>query len=152
MQTSFLSIEETGFQLAGAITPFGHLGPKHYGIVIGKSVVDGLVYIAENTPEGYHLIPANEFVERYRANGKLVLIPNSGPYSAIEIANRALQRIYNSQQEKYCLFSNNCESFSSEVVTGRRESQQVWEGIVGCAFAYICFLALKTRSAANSSS
>lgn len=41
-------IDVTGCRIVGAITrELSHAGPKHHGIVLGKSYLDNEVYIAE---------------------------------------------------------------------------------------------------------
>lgn len=147
MNTSYIQIRETGCQLIAPITIFGNLGPKHHGIVIGKGNLDNHIYIAENTPDGYALICSEDFIDRYKKYGEFRLQPNNGPYTSVEVANRALRKVFGQHTDQYCLFTNNCESFASEMVCGKRTSQQVRDGVLGCILIAGAYLALARRAA-----
>lgn len=122
----------TGSRLIGAITELGHLGPKHHAIVLGQSLIDGKVYIAEKMINGEQITTFDDFNERYQKNGEIKILPNDGNFSDIEVAQRALNEITKKTGRKYDLIANNCESFSNRAMHGHSTSSQVINTVIGC--------------------
>lgn len=86
-------IDVTGSRIVGAISELGYFGPKHHGIVLGKSQNDGYVYIAENMHTGYQVATYDDFCSRYGANGDITIEANNGSFSDVEVAQRAIREI-----------------------------------------------------------
>lgn len=142
---NFQQISETGSRLIGAITKLGHVGPKHHGIVIGKSMENGEVYIAENCHDGYKLATFEEFKERYAPNGDIQISPNDGEFADSEVAQRALNEIARGGEGKYDLALNNCESFSNRATYGHSTSNQVVNTIFGVAAVIATIWVIKQK-------
>lgn len=144
---SYLEIETTGSRLVGAITPLGHIGPKHHGIVIGRNIYDNKIYVAESCHTGYRLVPQDDFIRRYTENGPITATPNDGRFSNTEVAMRALNEITNGGIETYNLFTNNCESFANRAIHNHSSSQQVANTIIAISAIGIAAL-IASKSAA----
>lgn len=122
----------TGCRLVGAITKeLGHAGPKHHAIVLGKSIVDGLVYIAESMHTGYQISTYDDFNKRYSPNGEVIVEPNDGELENLAVANRAISEINSGGNGKYNLITNNCECFVNRAMHGASKSQQVINTALG---------------------
>ena len=133
----FYQDELTGSSIVGAITPLGHNGPKHYGVIIGKCNQDGNVYVAESTTERYQLTTKDEFINRYKNNGEIRVFPNNGPFKDVEVAQCALDEVTQGGDGKYDLITNNCESFANRVTHKKTTSKQVVNTILGCMVAFL---------------
>lgn len=143
---NFEQIDVTGSRLVGAITELGHVGPKHHGIVIGRNIFDGNVYVAENCHTGYQLATVDDFSDRYSPNADLIIFPNDGKFTNSDVAGRALREIKDGGEGKYNLGTNNCESFSNRAMYNSTFSSQVVNTFVGLVILTgICLYARKTR-------
>ena len=129
----FEEVDVSGSRLVGAITDLGHIGPKHHGIIIGRHITDGNVYVAENCDTGYQVATVNDFCSRYSRNSDVRISPNNGEYSNAEVASRALQEINSLIKEKYHLIVNNCEAFANRAMYDRSNSKQVINTTIGIA-------------------
>jgi len=118
-------IDITGSRLIGAITDLGHVGPKHHGIVIGEHALTKKIYVAENNHTGYQLATIDDFIERYSPKANIVMTPNNGEFSDLEVAQRALKEVIEGGKAKYNLVVNNCESFSNRAMYDKDFSQQI---------------------------
>ncbi len=121
----FSGNQDSGSRLVGAITKFGELGPKHHGLIIGEGAYDGNTYVAESMGHGYQYVTIDEFVSRYKLNGKIKRYQNDCGLSGFEVAKRAVDEINNGGNGKYNLVSNNCESFVNRALHGHSVSWQV---------------------------
>ncbi len=121
----FQQIDITGCRLIGALSKLGHIGPKHHGVIIGRSMEDRQIYIAENCDTGYGLTTYEEFFERYSTNGEIRIKPNNGKFSDEDVARRALNELVLGGQGNYDLIFNNCESFSNRAINNHSVSSQV---------------------------
>lgn len=121
----FEQINITGCRLIAALTKLSHIGPKHHGIVIGRSVDDGKVYVAENLNTGYQLATYGNFIQRFFENGDIRIIPNNGRFSDKDVAQRALDELADGGHGIYNLLVNNCESFSNRATHDHSISSQV---------------------------
>ncbi|MBC8551805.1 MAG: hypothetical protein H8D23_19325 [Candidatus Brocadiales bacterium] len=130
---NFEQVDITGSRLIGAITELGHNGPKHHGIVIGQYPLDGNIYVAENCHLGYQLATVEDFISRYSPKADVEIHPNNGQYSDVEVAERALQELHKRDIDKYCLLTNNCESFSNRAMYNKSASNQVINTVIGMA-------------------
>ena len=132
----------TGCRLVGTITALGDIGPKHHGIILGQSDVDGKNYVAESMCHGYRLAELDDFIKRYRDNSPIKVCPNDGKLSNIEVASRALDEINRGGNGKYNLIFNNCESFVNRAMYGTSLSSQVLNvcGLLIIFIGGICFI------------
>ena len=122
---SFQQVETTGSRLVGAISKLGHIGPKHHGIVIGEDETSREVYVAENNHTGYQLVTIECFIEKYTPKGDVLILPNDGEFSDVEVAQRALNEILQGGKGIYNIVVNNCESFSNRAMYDKDFSKQV---------------------------
>ena len=119
-------IDVTGSRLIGALNlSLGHTGPKHHAVILGKSISNGNIYIAESMGNGYHISTYSNFRTRYAQNGKIKVIPNDGKYDNITVANRAIAEIKKGGKGVYNLITNNCESFANRAIKNHSISNQV---------------------------
>ncbi len=126
----FIQIDVTGCRVTGVMTVAGNLGPKHHGVLLGRSPLDGLVYIAELVNAGYQICTFDEFKFRYQQNGSISIEPLEDPESGIDNANRALGEIAEGKKSKYnLLLNNNCESFVYRSMNRGSSSVQVTTAI-----------------------
>ena len=122
----------TGCRIVGAITKeLGHSGPKHHGIILGKSWIDGEIYIAELMTHGYQVCTFSNFRNRYSENGNIIVEPNDGNIENMQVAQRAIQELKNNSKESYDLITNNCECFVNRVIHGKSHSTQVVNTALG---------------------
>lgn len=122
----FDQTEFTGCAVVGAITPLGHDGPKHYGIVLGKSEVDGKIYIAEKNVNGNQLVSWDDFTNKYKDKGDIKIeIDSDKNHKPLAVAQRALDDVIKHPNDSYCLLTNNCEHFANQVRYGKKVSVQV---------------------------
>jgi hypothetical protein len=126
-------IDVTGSKVIGAISELGHVGPKHHAIVLGENKVDGKVYLAENMHTGYQVSTYDDFFLRYGSNGRINIEPNSGAFSDFEVAQRALNEIFEGGKGVYNLVANNCESFANRAMHNKSTSKQVVNTFLGIA-------------------
>ncbi|MGB0942408.1 MAG: lecithin retinol acyltransferase family protein [Marinomonas sp.] len=123
----------TGCKLVGAMVGLiSHLGPKHHAIVIGKSLQDGLVYVAEHMNTGYQLETLESFKSRYGSKGRIKIIENDGQFDNVTVARRALEEIKRGGRGVYNLVTNNCECFANRAMYGKSSSQQVINTTAAC--------------------
>lgn len=143
----FEQIEITGCRVVGALTPLGRIGPKHFGIVLGINTADRQIYFAESTREaGYRLTTYDAFVKAHERFGKIRIRSNHGPYSAVEVAQRALDELMQGGDGRYNLVTNNCESFTNRAMNNHSRSAQVLRTMVGlAAFVGVFILQRYTR-------
>ena len=142
------AIEQTGFRAIGSLAKLGVMGPKHYAVVIGKSLLDGRIYVAEQRVSGYQLSTIEEFESRYVSNGTLYLEKNYGPRANIEVARRALNEIKRGGDGPYNLLVNNCESFCNRATYGSSGSAQVIRTLLAIiAFVLVTWHTLRTQGA-----
>ena len=128
----FEQIDTTGCRIVGALTRLGRLGPKHHGIVLGRSTADGQTYVAESTREaGYRLTTYDRFVAAYSRYGAVSVQANRGKFSDIAVAQRALDELMVGGDGAYNLISNNCESFSNRAMNDHSISSQVLHTAAG---------------------
>lgn len=127
----FYQNEFTGCAVIGALTPLGHDGPKHYGIVLGKSESNGKTYIAEKNINGKQLVCWDDFTNQYKVNGDIKIdINRDKNLTPAQVAQRALDAVVRNPNESYDLLTNNCEHFANEMRFGRKDSHQV-ETVLG---------------------
>jgi hypothetical protein len=119
----FMATQHTGSRLIGAITWLGLIGPKHHGLIIGE--LNSLLYVAESVTSGYQCVPIDDFIARYRLNGKIRHRPNNGRLTNIEVAQNAINEINKGGNSKYNLVTNNCESFVNRAMHEKSFSLQV---------------------------
>ncbi|WP_288132588.1 hypothetical protein [Microbulbifer sp.] len=125
-------IDVTGCRIIGAIDRnLGHSGPKHHGVILGKSIIDGLVYIAESMHFGYQVCTYPEFYDRYARNGEIVVEPNDGSRENLAVAQHALNELAAGGRGKYNLLTNNCECFVNRAIHGESFSSQVINTALG---------------------
>lgn len=130
---SFEVLDITGSRLKGTFVNFFGIPLKHHGIIIGKSSIDGNIYVAENRKEsGLALDTIENFKKRYIKHGHLTLEENNGNKTNKEVAQNALTEVSKSTGNKYNFFFNNCESFSNKAMYGHGVSGQVVLGLVAC--------------------
>lgn len=124
-------IDVTGCRLIGAITKdLGMDGPKHHAVILGRSVFDGEVYIAELMDTGHQISTYRDFHKRYAANGPLMLQPNDGAHENVAVAQRAVAEL-RQKGKAYDLVLNNCESFVNRAMHGHSTSSQVINTALG---------------------
>ena len=126
-------IDVTGCRLVGALSKeLGHDGPKHHALVLGRSLLDGKVYVAELMDTGYQVRTYDEFHKRYSANAEIRIQPNDGPSENLHVAQRALAELKRGGQS-YDLITNNCESFVNRAMHETSTSSQVINTALGVA-------------------
>lgn len=124
-------IDVTGCRLVGAITKdLGMDGPKHHAVVLGRSVFDGEIYIAELMDTGYQISTCRDFHKRYAVNGPIIVQPNEGAHESVVVAQRAIAELKQAGQA-YDLVLNNCESFVNRAMHGHSTSSQVINTALG---------------------
>jgi uncharacterized protein YcgI (DUF1989 family) len=129
-----VQVDVTGSRLIGAMTKeLGMDGPKHYAVVLGQGLFDGLIYIAELMTHGCQVTTYDDFCRRYTRHGAIRLEPNTGPYSNAQVAQNALAEIRQGGS-RYDLIVNNCESFVNRAMGGDSTSSQVVNTALGAAF------------------
>lgn len=127
-------IDVTGCRIVGAITKdLGHAGPKHHGVILGKSLMNNQIYIAENMQFGYQVCTYADFYNRYSDKGDIVVEPNDGGLENIAVAERAIQELKQGGQGAYNLITNNCECFVNRAMHGKSVSRQVTNTALGIA-------------------
>ncbi len=132
IKLNLTQINISGSRIVGALTKFGHTGPKHHGIIIGQNIFDGKIYVAESRhTTGYGLATYDNFIERYSPIADIHLYANDGQYSDREVAQRALTEINTGGNGKYNLIVNNCESFSNRAMYDNSNSNQIKNIAVG---------------------
>jgi hypothetical protein len=144
VDTVFLQqIDATGCRLIGAITKdLGHEGPKHHAVVLGRSVLDGHIYVAELMNTGYQICTYEHFYLRYSQNGDIRIQPNDEPSSGLVVAQRALSELRQGGKP-YDLLTNNCESFVNRATGSSSVSSQVVNTALGLAVLVGLFYVLK---------
>ena len=136
-------IDVTGCRLVGAVNKeLGHAGPKHHGVILGRSMFGGDIYIAELMDTGYQVCTYKHFHDRYSPNAEIRLEPNEGPHQNLQVAQRALDELRCGGQQ-YDLISNNCESFVNRAMHGKSTSQQVINTALGVVFLVAAVYVLK---------
>lgn len=119
-------IDVTGSRLVGAINKeLGHTGPKHHAVILGKNIIDGMIYIAENMDYAYQVVTYSDFCARYAPNGDIKLLPNEGRFDDATVANRAISEFNCGGKGTYNLITNNCESFVNRAMKNHSVSEQV---------------------------
>lgn len=127
-------VDVTGCRIIGAITKdLGHAGPKHHGVILGKSLIDDQIYIAESMQVGYQICTYAEFYNRYSENGEIVVEPNDGNLETVAVAQRAMEELKRGGQGAYDLITNNCECFVNRAMHGKSVSTQVINTALGIA-------------------
>ncbi|RYY02148.1 MAG: hypothetical protein EOO53_14020 [Gammaproteobacteria bacterium] len=128
----FQQIDVTGCRIVGAITKeLGHSGPKHHGLILGKSLINGQVYIAELMEHGYQVSTYKNFFNRYVNNGNIVVRPNDGQFESLQVAKRAMSELKLNANNQYDLIANNCECFVNRAVYDKSVSSQVVNAVQG---------------------
>ena len=130
---NLMQIDVTGSKIIGDITQLGEIGPKHHAIVLGKNPSNDQIYVAENMHTGYQIATFDDFLARYSANGNITIEPNSGNFTDIEVAQRAIDEIIQGDKGVYNLIANNCESFTNRAMHNKSTSQQVVNTMLGIA-------------------
>src|SRR5689334_21160437 len=106
-QIHLQQIDVNGCRLVGAITmDLGFDGPTHHAIVLGRSPLDGHIYLAELMHSGYQITTYADFYGRYSANGAILIQPNDGPTHGVHVAQRALAEL-GAGGAAYDLLTNN---------------------------------------------
>lgn len=127
----FQQIDVTGCRLVGAINKdLGMDGPKHHAVILGRSIFDAEVYVAELMNTGPQVATYKDFHGRYAANGPIVLLPNDGAHQNLAVAQRALAEL-RQKGKAYDLVLNNCESFVNRAMHGHSTSSQVINTALG---------------------
>lgn len=125
-------IDVTGCRIVGAISKdLGHSGPKHHGVILGRSVTDNLIYIAESMSTGYRVCTYKDFIQRYGTNGEIFVQPNDGDLENQAVAQRAIDELKNGGAGEYDLIFNNCECFVNRAMHGKSTSDQVINSALG---------------------
>lgn len=125
-------VDVTGCRIIGAITKeLGHAGPKHHGIILGRSHINGEIYIAELMINGYQACTYTNFQDRYSQNGQIIIEPNDGQLENIQVAQRAINELRIGNDVVYDLVTNNCECFVNNVIHGKSISTQVINTALG---------------------
>lgn len=136
----------TGCRIIGAIEKaFGHLGPKHHGVILGQSLLDQETYIAENTHTGYQVCTYTEFYGRYSNNGEIIIETNDGEIENISVANRAIEELKRGGKGAYNLITNNCECFVNRAMHDKSISKQVIHTAIGVAIVAGLVYVLKKK-------
>lgn len=140
-------IDVTGCRLIGAIDKFlGHAGPKHHAVILGKSIEDGEVYIAESMHYGYQASTYSDFCHRYESNGEIIIQPNDGELENIAVAERAIGELKEGGQGIYNLITNNCECFVNRIMHDKSVSNQVINTAIGLvALAGLVYVYKKSK-------
>ena len=124
-------VDVTGCRLIGAMTKeLGHAGPKHHGIILGRSEDDN-IYVAESMHFGYQACTYSDFHSRYSDNGEIIVEPNDGALENIAVAKRAIEELKRGGKGTYNLVTNNCECFVNRAMHGVSLSQQVINTALG---------------------
>lgn len=124
-------IDVTGCRLVSALSKeLGHGGPKHHALVLGRSLFDGQIYVAELMQTGYQVCTYQEFLKRYAQFGEIRIQPNDGPHQNLQVAQRALAELRSGGQQ-YDLVTNNCESFVNRAMHGSSTSSQIINTALG---------------------
>jgi len=136
-------IDVTGCRLIGAIDKvLGHAGPKHHAVILGESVDDGEVYIAESMHYGYQSSTYSDFCCRYECNGDIIIEPNDGELENISVAQRAIAELKEGGLGIYNLVTNNCECFVNRIMHNKSVSNQVINTAIGllvlAGLVYVC--------------
>ena len=121
----FEQIDVTGCRITGAMTIAGEIGPKHHGLILGRGVIDGVIYIAELVTSGYQITSVDEFKSRYWRYGDISLEPVPDQEAGLVVARKALLEIASNAKAKYNLITNNCESFVNRASKNTSTSTQV---------------------------
>ncbi|GEM_PF-2313904 len=125
-------IDVTGCRIVGAISKdLGHSGPKHHGVILGRSFSDNEIYIAESLQTGYRACTYQDFFERYSKNGKIIVQPNDGELENQAVAQRAIDELQKGGEGEYDLIFNNCECFVNRAMHGESSSSQVINTALG---------------------
>lgn len=132
----FRANQYSGSVLVGAMTKLGKLPTEHHGVIIGEH--NGQLYVAESGENGYGYVTVDEFVNRYKLNGKIEHHPNKGKFSGYEIAKRVVDEINSGGNGHYNLLFNNCESFVNRAVHGHSISWQSVKAVALIAFLGYC--------------
>ena len=118
--------EVTGYRLVGAITKeLGHAGPKHHAVILGHSLIDNQIYIAESMNFGYQISTYAKFDQKYSTNGGIIISANDGEYTNVAVAQRAIEELKRGGNGIYDLVLNNCECFVNRAMHGKSVSKQV---------------------------
>ncbi|MFK5895258.1 MAG: lecithin retinol acyltransferase family protein [Pseudomonadota bacterium] len=129
---NLVQVDMSGSRIVGALTDFGHDGPKHHGIIVGENTLDGKIYVAENRhTTGYELAAYDDFIERYSPKADVLVYSNDGSFSNYEVAQRALEEVIEGGKGKYNLIVNNCESFSNRAMYDSSNSTQIVNTAIG---------------------
>lgn len=136
-------IDATGCRLVGALSKdLGHDGPKHHAVVLGRSALDGKVYVAELMNTGYQVRSCDDFRKAYSPNAEIRIQPNDGPSENLQVAQRAFAELRRGGQS-YDLITNNCESFVNRAMHGSSISSQVINTTLGVAILIGAIYVLK---------
>ena len=127
-----IQIDVTGCRIIGAIKKaLGHRGPKHHGLILGKSQLNGEIYIAEHTHTGFQVCTYNDFRSRYEQNGEIIVEPNDGDLENLQVAKRAIKELIEGGKGDYNLVTNNCECFVNRAMHDKSVSSQVINTALG---------------------
>jgi len=129
---NLIQIDVTGCRIVGAISKaLGHCGPKHHGLILGKSNSDGEIYIAEHMDTGFRVCTYTDFRSRYELNGKIIVEPNDGDLENLHVAQRAIKELIDGGKGVYNLITNNCECFVNRAMHDKSKSTQVINTALG---------------------
>jgi hypothetical protein len=106
----------------------------HYGVGVDGNWV---MRLSKTYPVVVHLTPASLEIERWHETEWVKVEVAPDPRAALDRLSTATQR------QRWDLFTNNCEQFAREVVSGKRESRQL-QG-VGIGLAALAVVALGSR-------
>jgi hypothetical protein len=130
----FHQIDVTGCRIIGAVNQaLGHSGPKHHGVILGRSSANNEIYIAESMNFGYQTCTYTDFHSRYVNNGEIIVEPNDGDLENISVAQRAIEELKHGGKGMYNLITNNCECFVNRAVHDKSISKQVINTAIGIA-------------------
>ena len=141
-------IDVTGCRLVGAITAeLGHAGPKHHAVILGQSLIDNHIYIAEHMLTGFQVATYSDFHERYSSNGEIIVSANDGEFQNIAVAKRAIEELKTGGKGAYDLVLNNCECFVNRAMHDKSVSNQVINTCLGLlVFAGLVYIVKNYRS------
>lgn len=99
---------------------------------LGQNQHNGEIYIAESNIDGYQVTTVEAFKRKYAKNGHIFVLPYAGMLNNVVAAQNAVTEINLGGKGKYNLITNNCECFVNRAMTGKSDSQQVYNTVLGC--------------------
>ena len=122
----------SGARLRIPFTVLGSFGPKHHAMIVGVNEADQHLWVAELSRRfGQRIVPLDKWLEDNEKHvPQLVVSPNEGPLSNIDVAKGAIAEILSHEDSKYNLVFNNCESFVDRHTKGEQKSLKLSPQVV----------------------